>query len=307
MSYRRENDPYHVDNFSLRFLYQIFYQNNKFDNLDLSPLHPYMCTNAKEDLNNLFIIEQPTTTTIEPTTTEPPKQIAQPTNQTDSTTTGPPKQNMVASKYAFVPKQSDTLFWCIYYEIYGENDYLQIGHRYSNRETSEKQKIVEYFRSHNTKLLKNSNQKITNGQVQEIMSEFMCIQDKTSMLGFIALVIYYKRTIYLIHGEKNIFIKFEQSDSVDDDPIILEYAVTNNDRQKTKYKLCMINDKSQFIDEIRRTKHEFHQYNKPLQGLSSYKTDELREISFKMNIDCVGKKKNELYHEINHYCVWSTC
>jgi hypothetical protein len=260
-----------------------------------------MCTNAKEDLNNLFIIEQPTTT-------QPPKQITQPTNQTDPTTTPvPPKQNIVASKYAFVPKQSDTLFWCIYYEIYGENDYLQIGHRYSNRETSEKQKIVEYFRSHNTKLLKNSNQKITNGQVQEIMSEFMCIQDKTSMLGFIALVIYYKRTIYLIHGEKNIFIKVEESDSVDDDPIILEYAVTNNDRQKTKYKWCMISDKPQFIDEIRRTKHEFHQYNKPLQGLSSYKTDELREISFKMNIDCVGKKKNELYQKINEYCVWSTC
>ena len=294
MSYRREKDPYHVDNFSLRFLYQIFYQNNKFDNLDVSPLHPYMCTNAKEGLNNLFMMtlkESPT----------------QPTSELQIPITEPPNQNMVASKYAFVPKHPDTLFWCIYYEIYGENDYLQIGHRYSNRETSEKQKIVEYFRSHNTKLLKNSNQKITNGQVQEIMSEFICIQDKTSLLGFIALVIYYKRTIYLIHGEKNMYIKVEESDSVDEDPIILEYAVTDNERQKTKYKLCMISDKPQFIDEIRRTKHEFHQYNKPLLGLSSYKTDELREISFKMNIDCVGKKKNELYHEINHYCVWATC
>tara|TARA_B100001175_G_scaffold317917_1_gene337543 strand:+ start:4971 stop:5867 length:897 start_codon:yes stop_codon:yes gene_type:complete len=291
---RKEKDPYHVDNFSLRFLYQIFYQFNKFDNVeDIVKLDSYMYKyDSSESLKNLFNsddIKENSETYLE---SNIPKHL----EEIDS-------KKEKKSNY-FIPRQSDTLFWCIFYEIYGEKEYLQIGDRYSNREIKEKQNIIQYFRNSDVKMLKNSNQKITNGEVQEIMSEFMCIQNKTSLLGLIGLVVYYKRSIYLVHSSKNIFIKFGLND--DDDPIILEYMYNDDNRHKCKYKLFIMNrdEKEHYIKDLQNSKYEFHQYNKPLTGLSTYKTDDLRNILYKMNIDSCGKKKNEMYQDIMRYCVW---
>lgn len=284
---RKENDPYHVDNFSLRFLYQIFYRFNKFDNVeDIVKLESYMYKyDSSENLKDLFNSGNTTELNIPKHLEEIFPKIEKKTNY-------------------FIPRQSDTLFWCIFYEIYGEKEYLQIDNRYANRESEEKQNIIQYFRNKDIKMLKNSNQKITNGEVQEIMSEFMCLQNKTSLLGLIGLVVYYKRTIYLVHSLKNIFIKFGQDE--DDDPIILEYMYNDDNKYKCKYKLFIMNkeEKKDYIKDLQINKYEFHQYNKCLTGLSTYKTDDLKSILHKLNIDSCGKKKNEMYQDILKYCVW---
>ena len=274
---RKINDPYHLDNFSLRFLYQIFYQFNKFDNIeDVLQLESYMYNKeAPENLQNLFgshgII-------IDDSVAKEPVSIE---IQEEEVSNNLVKEVSHSTMKYFSPRQSDTLFWCIFHEIFGENEYLQIGGRYANRETDEKQKIIQYFRSKDVKMLKNSNQKITNGEAQEIMSEFMCIQNKTSLMGLIGLVVYYKRVVYLVHNSKNIFMKFGHVDNELDEPIIIEYEYNDNHRQKSKYKLCLINSESEkqdYITKLQKTKLELHQYNKPLMGLSSYKIDDLREI-----------------------------
>ena len=80
----------------------------------------------------------------------------------------------------------------------------------------------------------------------------------------------------------------------------------DDNRNKCKYKLFIMNEeeKINYIKDLQNNKYEFHQYNKCLTGLSTYKTDDLRNILYKLNIDSFGKKKNEMYQDILKYCVW---
>jgi hypothetical protein len=72
----------------------------------------------------------------------------------------------------FYPQKENALFWCIYIANYGESEFYRIGNRYQNRELDEKQKIIQYIKN-NPKKIKESNHKVTNIMVQELMSSLM--------------------------------------------------------------------------------------------------------------------------------------
>ena len=301
----QNTDPYHLRNFTQRFLYQIFYDYNKFDKLgDLDELQPFVYTpESVENLKDLFkhSIDEPEEENIQQI--EVYEKPVQENIQIEKPTVMPKTFNkQLFDDDHFVPKHQDSLFWCIFYGVYGENEYKQVGHRFDNRESEEKQKITQYFRTKDIKLLKNTNQKITNADAQEILSDFMCIQNKTSLLSLIGLVVYYKRTIYLVHNTKKMYMRLSNINE-EHEPIVIDFIYNSDNVRKSKY-ILRINDVSDYIENVIKTHFEYYQYNKPFMGVSNYKIEDLREIALKFKLDCLGKNKTQLYKELLEYCVW---
>jgi len=201
----------------------------------------------------------------------------------------------------------------MYIAVNGHDEYMLIDKRYSNIELSEKQKMITTIRER-PKQLKQSNFKVTNVMIQEILSDLM-VQKKSSLSTLLSMVIYYKRPVYIVC--KNTYLYFcdttelteqaehaEQADrSVRNDPIILnrninsEYGIdlsSNGEILKT-------------IETIKSTHFQLDHFLKPLKGVSTYKTNELRDIAEKLGLndqDYVKMKKGELYNKLNDECSW---
>ena len=211
-----------------------------------------------------------------------------------------------SNKEWFDPIQSDTIFWCVYTFVNGYSDYLMIGSRYANHEIEEKQKLFAFFKKC-PKVLKTTNCKITNVQVDEILSEMLCMQDQMSFLGILALVVYYKINILLVHETKKIYLSFcltdddkEESSNISKKTCVLYKHPKSNKR----YKMRMYDEEPESILKIKETMLCLESYMKPLRAISTYKVSELEEIADKLGIDVSKMKKQELYTKIQEYCVW---
>lgn len=211
-----------------------------------------------------------------------------------------------SNKEWFDPIQSDTIFWCVYTFVNGYSDYLMIGSRYANHEIEEKQKLFAFFKKC-PKVLKTTNCKITNAQVDEILSEMLCMQDQMSFLGILALVVYYKINILLVHETKKIYLSFcltdddkEESSNVSKKTCVLYKHPKSNKR----YKMRLYDEEPETISNIKETMLCLESYMKPLRAISTYKVSELEEIADKLGIEVSKMKKQELYTKIQEYCVW---
>jgi hypothetical protein len=260
---------------SYSHIHQIFYKNNKFDGEESIHRIESYCLN--DDL-----IQDDTIVVIPP---EPPKQIPLPDFEK------PIKEEW------FLPDKNDTIFWCIYTYINGQGEYNRIGHSYGNHALNEKQKIIEFIKK-NPKLLKSSNVKLTNGNIQEILSEFMV--DKTvSSFGIAALAIYYKIPIYMVNEEKKIYLKFlPELEYYEKTPCYL--YLHKSERGKPKYKLYLNTTKPNIEDMICLESHL-----KPFKPASNYKMEDLNIIADKIGFILPNKiKKMELYEKLCELCGW---
>jgi hypothetical protein len=106
----------------------------------------------------------------------------------------------------FFPKQNNQLFWCIYVYVYGFEEYNTINSRYSNVEIEEHTKIMNYFKE-NPHAVANSNMKITQVLLKELMSELLT-SNNTSILSLYLYALYYKINIYLVNSEKHTYVEF---------------------------------------------------------------------------------------------------
>ena len=70
---------------------------------------------------------------------------------------------------SYTPDKKDSLFWCIYIAINGFVEYELIHRNFTNVIIAEKQKVAESF-SQNIKRMKNINVKLTNSNIQNIIS-----------------------------------------------------------------------------------------------------------------------------------------
>jgi hypothetical protein len=212
--------------------------------------------------------------------------------------------------HIFYPEKEDSLFWCVYIAVNGHDEYMLIDKRYSNIELSEKQKMITTIRDR-PKQLKQSNFKVTNVMIQEILSDLM-VQKKSSLSTLLSMVIYYKRTVYIVC--KNTYLYFcdttEQSDqsdqsdqSVRSDPLILnrningEYGIDLSSKEEIL----------KTVEHIKSTHFQLDHFVKPLKGVSTYKTSELHDIAKKLGLlesDYVKLKKGELYNKLNDECTW---
>lgn len=189
----------------------------------------------------------------------------------------------------------DPLFWCIFIFQYGEGEYSQIT-KYANRRLEENKKIGDYFKT-NPKNLKTSNQPVTNGLIQEIISDCYTTKDTTSPIQLIAMAIYYKIHIVLrkldgvsfisFHGDFQEEEKEKKKDS--ETTCMIEEYVKHNKRMS--YRISRENSP---IDEL----YQWHTWNQPLRGQSAYKLMDLQTIAHKLKVDSMGLKKGDLYDKI---------
>ena len=276
-----------------RELNQIFYDNNKFDIPDyIINLEPFFYDCHIITKSVVHSRHEP----VVPSRHEP---VVPP--QTPMVSTNSYKQSSSNSSHIFEPKQTDSIFWCIFAFIYGYDEYLMVGSKYGNRELEEKQKMITQFKT-NPKLLKTTNHKITNGNIQEIYSEFMAIQNETSLMGVIAISVFYNIRILLVDTLKKTYLDFHTSNTFDFDKTCVLYK-NNGIRGKTKYTLNM-SMTDEMLQTIQNTMLCLEGYQRSLKSISNYKMCELEDICNLLGIIIdSGKrlKKDELYNRINEH------
>jgi hypothetical protein len=193
-----------------------------------------------------------------------------------------------------LPKQHDSLFWCLYIIAHGYNDYKQIGHNYGVKELEEKQKVFSFIKS-NISSIKNTNYKITNVAIQEILSELMTVQKQTSYLCLIAMTVYYNINIIILDESKKTMLEFISNKDSNNNNTYLLYKTPYG-----KYRVELEYISTSKIMELRETHIILDSYLKPLKAISNYKIDELESLLKKIGkYDEYKKyKKQDLYDKL---------
>jgi hypothetical protein len=201
------------------------------------------------------------------------------------------------------PRQPDTLFWCLYIIRHGYNDYVQIDRNYGVKELEEKQKILEFVKENKVNM-KNTNYKITNVAIQEIMSELMTQQKQTSFLCLTAVSVYYNINLLIINEKTKCMLEYwvnkeRVSDAFHDDNTFT-YVLYKDEFGKYSIQIEYI--PSSKIIELREKYIVLEQYNKYLKALSNYRLEDLENLAKKLNVydSNVKYKKGDLYEIIGN-------
>ena len=193
------------------------------------------------------------------------------------------------------PRHQDTLFWCLFIIHFGYKEYLQVDRNYGVKELEEKQKIYEFIK-HNPTRAKETNYKITNVAIQEMLSELMTPQKQTSMLSLIGLIAYYHVNLLIINKETKCMLEFWANNEMKMDT--LTYILYKS--SDGKYKLQFENIGEYKVTELRNTYMVLEHYSKYMKSVSGYKVEELEEMARKLKIFDETKKykKSDLYENI---------
>jgi hypothetical protein len=183
----------------------------------------------------------------------------------------------------------DSLFWSIFISKYGYKEFLVIGNKYHNRELEEKHKIIDFMKKtliSNDKKTFLQTHKITNVFVQEVISDLMT-NTKTTLKSAILICIYYRIRIFLVTPLKKTYLEFC--------PFSYEDTSTINVNERGLYNVETDASFQNILDKYVLLEHG----DKPLKGLSSYKTADLEIIANKLDINIYHNekkwKKAELY------------
>jgi hypothetical protein len=289
----------------MRELYQIFYQYNKFDKpAKLATLESYFY-----DIHQIPFVEVEHRKKVEEvklhdkTIESKDKQIESKDKQIESKDKqieSKDKQKEPKDKNIFEPKQKDSIFWCVFMHVYGYGEYSMVGSKYGNRELEEKQKMISFFKE-NPKALKTTNHKITNGNIQEIHSEYLSVQNETTLLGVIGLAVYYNLRILLVDTSKKTYFDYHTNDTTKTCVLFKNTGIRG--QKKYTFDMSMTDEK---IQTILQTMLCLEHYTKPLRAISTYSLSELEEIGKKLGLcDETSQKKSkkqELYNQIAEYC-----
>jgi len=202
----------------------------------------------------------------------------------------------------WIPPHQDTLFWSVFFTVFGLSEYTHVGYSYGNRILEEKMKIADYFKK-NPKSLKNSNHKFTNESIQETIAELM-VDHSISFKGLASLAIYYKRNIYVLDEKRKIYLKFTSPDTDSESDLSSKIYIYYHDfmRGTHKYKIIVdhIVDRPE-IDSWFCLENSL----KPLKAISNYKVEDLIGIANTIGYEVPAKiKKPELYDRLVEKCGW---
>lgn len=297
-----------------RILYQIFYPVNKFDD-PIQAFSDYFCTPEylKNISENQFFASSAFVNSPLPSELPDPELSSVEDENIDNNNTDKmnnvkdqepeqerePEQNKNKNIW-FEPnfKCDDTLFWCLFYHVYGLDEYGEIHKNFGKRELEEKQKIVEFYTGKDGKKnaagLKFGNQKLTNADIQETLSGLM-VNKKTQILELYAMAAYYKVGVILCDPRNHTCIEL-MPDNVDPERVYKFYYNTDA-KVPGKWRTADINS-------VQDTPYyRLEQWNKPLKAVSTYKLNELQEIATQLGVD-IHLKKQELYEKLAQTIVW---
>jgi hypothetical protein len=261
----------------------------------LSLLHSFMLTpdnylTSEEEKplcepDNRMVIEEEEEDHPQPTVIDKPVEFA----------SASPIVRATPSPTRYIPREKDSIFWCIYFAINGPHD----AHNSTNLMMNEKKTMSDFFNKNPT-VLKNINHRITLAKINEIKCDLMTKPFMTGVESFIPCAVYYKRPIFVFFEEIDSYFLFRDktyvSDDENDNESILIYA--NGGR----YSLETCKTKtSEFLRNKMASCFFLHDCEKVMSGISAYRVEELKNyynIVFKRRPDDEDPRftKTE-YHE----------
>lgn len=181
------------------FLNELFYPCNNFDNIDsIKKLELFMLTNS-----NVEKMKESKPLSLPLPVKEPdPEPLALPVKEPAPLPVKEPapllvpikKINKKDSNPYFYPRREDSLFWCLFISFHGIEEFHFIGKKYANREMDEKKQILDTIKK-TPSMLKETNYKVTNVLIQEILSDLL-INRKTQLSILLAFVAFYKKRFF---------------------------------------------------------------------------------------------------------------
>jgi hypothetical protein len=208
-------------------------------------------------------------------------------------------ENTIKTEELISPKQTDTLFWCIFIIHFGYDEYIEVDRNYGVKELQIKKQIGDFIFANPYKM-KNTNYKMTKAAVQEILSELLTSQKDTSMNSLLAFLVFCNINLIMINSTKLLMLEFI-SNKEEEVPTYVIYKDAYN-----KYSLNNQALSKEEIDEIKSKTICLENYLKPIKAISNYKVEELEELANKLGIYEKNKKykKADLYQEIVDACSW---
>jgi len=188
----------------------------------------------------------------------------------------------------FIPKEKDTLFWCLYVMKHGDVKYEMLEHK--NILTEKKLKIEYVEKIRNEKQTVKTYKFATLTHIENNLANENQLDVKT----FFTLCAVENLNIIFVKNKTYYELLMNDSSEVHTVHLLQNYKYGHE-----------INPTS--VEQIKKTLYKLDNIDKPIKSMSGYKLSELTEICEKLAIDVInkdtnkGKGKKELYEAIIQY------
>lgn len=207
-----------------------------------------------------------------------------------------------------VKKAFDPLFWSLFVAHFGMNEFLRVGVNNGNEEMKLKNQIIEYLLQKGAPALAAlTNYKFTKTFMGEIIHS-MQTHPKTELCSLAAMSLYFEADIYVVNAERNIYLPFTTKGAKHTYVLYLNPLYHYKQNHSSAY-FVDVGEQVLKVHEIHDKMIGLLHYEKPLKGVSTYKTVDLEEMAEKVGVDSEDEKgkslkKQDLYTKILLKCVW---
>jgi len=199
-------------------------------------------------------------------------------------------ETVINSQSLFIPKDNDTLFWCLYIIKNGLTNYSQLSNRNLIVEKKFKIDYVERLRKEKILIKQYKFDTMTN------IENRLVNETRIDINTFLTLCVIGSLNICFIKNKTYYELNMNDSNKI----YIIKYF-----SDKDKYGFEETNKDS--LDDFRNKYYKVDNIAKPIKSLSAYKTQELVDICNKLEIETLNdsktktKSKQDLYESIIKY------
>jgi hypothetical protein len=199
-------------------------------------------------------------------------------------------ETVINSQSLFIPKDNDTLFWCLYIIKNGLTNYSQLNNRNLIVEKKFKIDYVERLRKEKQLIKQYKFDTMTN------IENRLVNENRIDINTFLTLCVIGSLNVFFIKNKTYYELNMNDSNKI----YIIKYF-----SDKDKYGFEETN--KDILDDFRNKYYKVDNMAKPIKSLSSYKTQELVDICNKLEIEVLNsskmktKSKQELYEAIIKY------